>query len=686
MMTTNEDTEAIETRANKTGQQREHAHTHQRHENFEEEEAELEPEAQQGQTSSKQMDNFRLLVECGESKLMRRKREIEMQNELDEKQHNYEHHKRLSATQPKICWPVQPEERTETIKQMKKPEEDKISFKQNGLENHINQTQYSATGGKINEHSAQFILKMRDWPRELDVNQSEKLENGQSSKKSKKPTIEEQEEEEDTNGSERDEGTTPTNKLIQELRERDKQALGLGSSYRQKAPRLRRQKAEVENEPEEWNKNENGNGNETTNQPKKDESHSIQPSEQRKSDCIDAKSPGREKGIQLGLCKLISKCNLVQLSPSRDIQKHSNKPDQCNEKRRLSSYMLPIVLDEAAARDGSWSTTSDEDDEGQNDDGDEEEIELGIEDYIEEVETEQEEAEEDDARRHEQNQARNQIRRASECSNDSSRSFQCSARINCVGTTRNECQPRAHMVECGRLRASASSPCSLNTPIEEPDGQARPCNLSAKLNDRRATVIASHIHRSSLLRRPRDENGRHKQRHSIINLLAGSQGTQLVNRIFSSSHHSSSSNGGKHKQRPSLISEWNLIGVRNRTVSNGPKNTPSSSQSNQFCPSIGLPIPSSKQRRGCTKENQTFATSYQYDPLIPESGFKIVVMGTSGSGKTSIIQRFLYDSFNTSHLPTVEDTYFVEFPFRKNHINISISDTSGEYNITSFKD
>lgn len=69
----------------------------------------------------------------------------------------------------------------------------------------------------------------------------------------------------------------------------------------------------------------------------------------------------------------------------------------------------------------------------------------------------------------------------------------------------------------------------------------------------------------------------------------------------------------------------------------------------------------------------------QYDPLIPESGFKIVIMGTSGSGKTSIIQRFMYNSFNWRHLPTVEDTYFIEFPYMKNIINISISDTSGKF-------
>ena len=66
------------------------------------------------------------------------------------------------------------------------------------------------------------------------------------------------------------------------------------------------------------------------------------------------------------------------------------------------------------------------------------------------------------------------------------------------------------------------------------------------------------------------------------------------------------------------------------------------------------------------------------EQLIPESGFKIVVLGTSGSGKTALIQQFLYGTFPARHQPTVEDTYFVEFPHGKSLINISVSDTSGE--------
>lgn len=129
------------------------------------------------------------------------------------------------------------------------------------------------------------------------------------------------------------------------------------------------------------------------------------------------------------------------------------------------------------------------------------------------------------------------------------------------------------------------------------------------------------------------------KRHSIIN-------------IFSGHHHASQQ---QHQHGQALVS----------CLSNMPRALFSSHQK------IGPLIAT------------TNADQQQYEPLIPESGFKIVVMGTSGSGKTSIIQRFMYNSFTWRHSPTVEDTYFIEFPYMKNMINISISDTSGKFLWTS---
>lgn len=173
------------------------------------------------------------------------------------------------------------------------------------------------------------------------------------------------------------------------------------------------------------------------------------------------------------------------------------------------------------------------------------------------------------------------------------------------------------------------------------------------------------------------DSGNNRKRHSIISIFSSS----------SSSHHQAAS-GQQQQQRRRLSS---LVGVgagvrssegsrRGELGARGPRNSLEGAL--QF---DGRRSSGSKYFN--LNKQQPPGPQYQhqqsYDPLIPESGFKIVVMGTSGSGKTAIIQRFLYDSFNKRHVPTVEDTYFIEFPHMKNLINISISDTSGEFKFQS---
>ena len=60
--------------------------------------------------------------------------------------------------------------------------------------------------------------------------------------------------------------------------------------------------------------------------------------------------------------------------------------------------------------------------------------------------------------------------------------------------------------------------------------------------------------------------------------------------------------------------------------------------------------------------------------------YRIMVLGSKGSGKTSIIQQFLYDHFESSYQPTpLENMYFGEFDIHGRSIGFDIQDVSGSY-------
>lgn len=179
-------------------------------------------------------------------------------------------------------------------------------------------------------------------------------------------------------------------------------------------------------------------------------------------------------------------------------------------------------------------------------------------------------------------------------------------------------------------------------------------------------------------------NSKSGKRHSIINLLAGNGANNNGNGSSNVTNNLLSSKAVNPRSMFPAMSS-NRDGIKNQTDGSLESNmnkltataTPNSSWIENHLSFTSNKLHSTEQQ--CQNHHrQQQQHDQQCEPLIPESGFKIVVMGTSGSGKTSIIQRFMYNSFNWRHLPTVEDTYFIEFPYKKNLINISISDTSGE--------
>uniref|UniRef100_A0A8D8YSH2 GTP-binding protein Rhes n=1 Tax=Cacopsylla melanoneura TaxID=428564 RepID=A0A8D8YSH2_9HEMI len=62
-----------------------------------------------------------------------------------------------------------------------------------------------------------------------------------------------------------------------------------------------------------------------------------------------------------------------------------------------------------------------------------------------------------------------------------------------------------------------------------------------------------------------------------------------------------------------------------------------------------------------------------------DSRHKIVVMGSPRVGKSSIIQRFLFNNFSTKYKPTIEEMFHEDFSMNGVHLKLDILDSSGAH-------
>ncbi|ODN00214.1 Dexamethasone-induced Ras-related protein 1 [Orchesella cincta] len=66
-------------------------------------------------------------------------------------------------------------------------------------------------------------------------------------------------------------------------------------------------------------------------------------------------------------------------------------------------------------------------------------------------------------------------------------------------------------------------------------------------------------------------------------------------------------------------------------------------------------------------------------------GYKILMLGSAKVGKTSIIQRFLYDSFCPKYRRTIEELHRADFPIGGTSLTLDIMDTGGSYEFPAMK-
>ena len=73
------------------------------------------------------------------------------------------------------------------------------------------------------------------------------------------------------------------------------------------------------------------------------------------------------------------------------------------------------------------------------------------------------------------------------------------------------------------------------------------------------------------------------------------------------------------------------------------------------------------------------SSTHDSELLAAKSNYRIMILGTKRSGKTSIIQQFLYDKFSTNYKETIDDMYRGEFEIHGHTIGFDIQDVSGGY-------
>ena len=64
--------------------------------------------------------------------------------------------------------------------------------------------------------------------------------------------------------------------------------------------------------------------------------------------------------------------------------------------------------------------------------------------------------------------------------------------------------------------------------------------------------------------------------------------------------------------------------------------------------------------------------------IMTDTRFRLVVMGDSYVGKSSIIKRFLYGTFNIDYVATVEDLFSQDFEVGGTCLKVDILDTAGD--------
>ncbi|XP_045211116.1 ras-related protein Rap-2a-like [Mercenaria mercenaria] len=74
-----------------------------------------------------------------------------------------------------------------------------------------------------------------------------------------------------------------------------------------------------------------------------------------------------------------------------------------------------------------------------------------------------------------------------------------------------------------------------------------------------------------------------------------------------------------------------------------------------------------------------------FDLTRESSNYRVVVMGTAGVGKSSIISQFMHNKFTETHKETVEELHRHRMKFNTMFVEIDILDTSGSHEFPAMR-
>lgn len=99
-----------------------------------------------------------------------------------------------------------------------------------------------------------------------------------------------------------------------------------------------------------------------------------------------------------------------------------------------------------------------------------------------------------------------------------------------------------------------------------------------------------------------------------------------------------------------------------------------------------LSPPSGRLRRSPSPTPPRARTAASTPTKAPTKlGYKILMLGSAKVGKTSIIQRFLYDSYCPKYKRTIEELHRADFPIGGTTLTLDILDTGGAYEFPAMK-